>query len=114
VDTRLLRPCSHGLRPKWYASGDEEEPAPLAGYVVNFTSFHEQGVGVPTSRFMRALPHYYWVELHNFNSNSITQAAIFTAVYKGYLGIETPLGPVAPPLSGGSVLPPHQGEEGAP
>jgi hypothetical protein len=37
---------------------------------------------------MRALPHYYGVELHNFNSNSITQAAIFTAVYEGYLGIK--------------------------
>ena len=36
---------------------------------------------------MRALPHYYGVELHNFNPNSITQAAIFVAVCKGYLGI---------------------------
>jgi hypothetical protein len=37
---------------------------------------------------MRALPHYYGVELYNFNLNSIAQAAIFTAVYEGYLGIE--------------------------
>jgi hypothetical protein len=37
---------------------------------------------------MRALPHYYGVELHNFNLNSIAQAAIFTAVCEGYLGIE--------------------------
>jgi hypothetical protein len=37
---------------------------------------------------MRALLHYYRVELHNFNPNSIAQAAIFTAVYEGYLGIE--------------------------
>jgi hypothetical protein len=26
------------------------------------------------------------VELHNFNPNSISQAAIFIAVYEGYLG----------------------------
>ena len=38
-------------------------------------------------RFMRALPHYYGVELHNFNPNSIAQAAIFVAVCEGYLGI---------------------------
>jgi hypothetical protein len=37
---------------------------------------------------MRALPHYYRVELHNFKPNSIAQAAIFTAVCEGYLGIE--------------------------
>jgi hypothetical protein len=36
---------------------------------------------------MRALSHYYGVELHNFNSNSIAQAAIFAAVYEGYLRI---------------------------
>jgi hypothetical protein len=55
---------------------------------VSFTLFHERGFGVPASHFMRALPHYYGVELHNFNSNSIAQAAIFTVVYEGYLGIE--------------------------
>jgi hypothetical protein len=37
---------------------------------------------------MRALPHYYWVELHNFNPNSIAQATIFSTVYEGFLGIE--------------------------
>jgi hypothetical protein len=42
---------------------------------------------MPASRFMRALPHYYGVELHNFNPNSIMQAAIFVAVCKGFLGI---------------------------
>ena len=55
--------------------------------VVSFVSFHERGLGVPADRFMRALPHYYGVELHNFNPNSIAQAAIFVAVCEGYLGI---------------------------
>ncbi|XP_066320502.1 uncharacterized protein [Miscanthus floridulus] len=36
---------------------------------------------------MRALPHYYGVELHNFNPNSITQVTIFVAIYEGHLGI---------------------------
>ena len=50
-------------------------------------AFHEHGLGLLADRFMRALPHYYDVELHNFNPNSIVQAAIFVAVYEGYLGI---------------------------
>ena len=50
-------------------------------------AFHEHGLGLSADQFMRALPHYYGVELHNFNPNSIAQAAIFVAVCKGYLGI---------------------------
>jgi hypothetical protein len=59
-----------------------------AGYVVSFIPFHERGFGVPASRFMRALLHYYGVELHNFNPNSIAQAAIFVVVCEGFLGID--------------------------
>jgi hypothetical protein len=59
---------------------DEQMPSPLTGYVVTFTSFHERGFGVPTCRFMLALLHYYGVELHNFNPNSIAKAAIFITV----------------------------------
>jgi hypothetical protein len=71
VDVGLPCPCSHGSQPEWYATGNEQEAAPLAGYVVSFTSFHKRGFVVPASRFMRALPHYYGVEFHNVNPNSI-------------------------------------------
>ena len=54
---------------------------------MSFVSFHERGLGLPVDRFMRALLHYYGRELHNFNPNSIVQAAIFVAVCEGYLGI---------------------------
>jgi hypothetical protein len=37
---------------------------------------------------MRAILHFYGVELHNLNPNSIAQAAIFAAVCEGFLGIE--------------------------
>jgi hypothetical protein len=37
---------------------------------------------------MRALLHYYGVELHNLNPNSIAQAAIFVAVCEGFLEID--------------------------
>jgi hypothetical protein len=70
------------------APGSEADPTPPPGYVVSFTPFHERGFGMPACRFMRALPHYYGVELHNFNPNSIAQAAIFMAVCKEFLGID--------------------------
>jgi hypothetical protein len=83
----LLRPLSDGPQPEWMAPG-EAIPTPPPGYVVSFIPFHERGFGVLAGRFMRALLHYYGVELHNFNPNSIAQAAIFAAVCEGYLGIE--------------------------
>jgi hypothetical protein len=43
---------------------------------------------MPPIRFMRALLHYYKVELHHLAPNSISQAAIFAAIYEGYLGME--------------------------
>jgi hypothetical protein len=36
---------------------------------------------------MRAILHFYGVELHNLSPNSIAQAAIFAAVCEGFLGI---------------------------
>jgi hypothetical protein len=77
------------------------DPTPLPGYVLSFISFHERGFGVPASHFMWALLQYYGVELHNFNPNSIAQAAIFAAVCEGFLGL-TPTGirgPISSPRS---------------
>jgi hypothetical protein len=56
--------------------------------MVSFVVFHERGLGMPTRRFMRAILHYYRVELHHLDPNSISQAAIFVAVCEGYLGME--------------------------
>ena len=71
VDDGLLRPITDPDRLEWIAPLGEPEPRPPAGYVVSFVSFHKRGLGLSTDRFMRALPHYYGVELHNFNPNSI-------------------------------------------
>ena len=87
IDDGLLRPVTDPNRAEWIAPGSESELRPRDGYIVSFVSFHERGLGVPADRFMRALPHYYGVELHNFNPNSIVQVAIFVAVCEGYLGI---------------------------
>jgi hypothetical protein len=37
---------------------------------------------------MHALLHYYKVELHHLAPNAVSQAAIFVAVYEGYLGMD--------------------------
>jgi hypothetical protein len=84
----LLRPLSDERQPEWIPPPSGAAPSPPSGYVVSFVSFHERGFGVPASRFMRAILHNYGVELHNLSPNSISQAAIFAAVYKGYLGID--------------------------
>jgi hypothetical protein len=69
----LLRPRASRTQPEWrVTSSDHQEPAPSEGYVVSFMAFHERGLGVSPSRFMRALLHYYKVELHHLAPNSIS------------------------------------------
>ena len=80
VDDSLLRPVTDPNRSEWIAPSGGPELRPRDGYVVSFVSFHERSLSLPADQFMRALPHYYGVELHNFNPNSITQAAIFVVV----------------------------------
>jgi hypothetical protein len=97
----LLRPLSGDPQPEWMVPSSGADLTPPPGYVLSFVSFHERGFGVPASRFMRALLHYYGVELHNFNPNSIAQAAIFAAVCEGFWGL-TPTGicgPISSPWS---------------
>jgi hypothetical protein len=84
----LLRPLSGDPQPEWMVPPSGAALTPPPGYVLSFVSFHERGCGVPASRFMRAFLHYYGVELHNLNPNSIAQAAIFAAVCEGFLGID--------------------------
>jgi hypothetical protein len=88
VTEGFLHPLSGWPQAEWLAPGSEADLTPPLGYVVSFTPFHERGFGMPACRFMRALPHYYGVELHNFNPNSIAQATIFVAVCEGFLGID--------------------------
>jgi hypothetical protein len=69
----LLRLRASQSQLEWRVPpSDHREPAPLEGYVVSFVAFHERGLGMPPSRFMRALLHYYKVELQHLAPNSIS------------------------------------------
>jgi hypothetical protein len=89
VHDSLLRSRVSWSQPEWRVPlSSYREPAPWEGYVVSFIAIHERGLRVLPSRFMRALLHYYKVELHHLAPNSVSQAAIFVAVCEGYLGME--------------------------
>jgi hypothetical protein len=88
VEEGLLRPITSAIAPEWITPKEGVDvPNPPAGYVLSFMVFHERGLGVPVSQFLWELPFWYEVELHNFNPNSIAQAAIFATMCEGYLGI---------------------------
>jgi hypothetical protein len=72
-------------------SVNDREPNPPLGYVVCFLVFLDRGFGILASHFMRALMHYYGVELHKFNPNSIMETVVFVTVCEGYLGFR-PIG----------------------
>jgi hypothetical protein len=73
VTTGQLTTNEDGHPAEWIVppAGDRA-PNPPEGYVVSFVRFHERGFNAPASRFMRALCHYYGVELHNFAPNAIS------------------------------------------
>jgi hypothetical protein len=84
----LLRPISDEETSEWLVpSVNDREPNPPPGYVVYFLAFLDWRFGILASRFMRTLVHYYRVELHNFNPNSVVQAAVFATMCEGYLGV---------------------------
>ena len=88
VKARILRPIMDARQPEWIVpSMNDREPNPPPGYVVCFLSFLDRGFRTPASRLMRAILHYYEVELHNLSPNSVMQAAVFATVCEGFLGV---------------------------
>ena len=90
VKARILRPLKDVEFPEWIVpSANDREPNPPPGYVVCFLSFLDRGFGTPAGRLIRAILHYYEVELHNLNPNSVMQAAVFATVCEGFLGVHS-------------------------
>ena len=55
--------------------------------MVCFLSFLDRGFGTLAGRLIWAILHYYKVELHKLNPNSVMQAAVFATVCEGFLGV---------------------------
>jgi hypothetical protein len=73
VSAGQLAANEEGRPAEWIVTpAGDHAPNPPEGYVVSFIRFHERGFTTPASRFMRALCHYYGVELHNFAPNAIS------------------------------------------
>jgi hypothetical protein len=69
----LLRSRTSRDLPEWRVPpANHREPTPLEGHMVSFVAFHERVLGMPPSRFMRVILHYYGVELHRLAPNSIS------------------------------------------
>jgi len=72
VKAGILYPITDAELPEWIIpSAKDREPNPPPGYVVCFLSFLDRGFETPASRLIRAILHYYEVELHNLNPNSV-------------------------------------------
>jgi hypothetical protein len=69
----LLRPRMSRDQSEWRVPPtNHREPSPLEGYVVSFVAFHDRGLRIPPSRFIRVILHYYGVELHHLAPNSVS------------------------------------------
>jgi len=66
---RILRGRTNAA--EWLVPGHEEVLAPLDGYVISFTPFHEHGLMIPPHPFLRGLLHYYQIKLQHLNPNGI-------------------------------------------
>jgi len=87
VKAGILRPLADVELPEWIVpSANDREPNPPPSYVVCFLSFLDRGFGTPAGRLIRAILHYYEVELHNLNPNLVMQAGVFSTVCEGFLG----------------------------
>jgi hypothetical protein len=55
--------------------------------IVVFSSFFQQGLGLPACDFLRGLLQRYQIELVHLNPNSILQIIIFVHLCEAFLGI---------------------------
>jgi hypothetical protein len=57
VEEGLLHPITDVATPEWITPEEGlDVPNPPMGYVLSFMAFHERGLGIPVSQFLRMLP----------------------------------------------------------
>jgi hypothetical protein len=67
--------------------GERQGAEPASGLCGLLPVVPGPGVWNSRRRLIRAILHYYGVELHNLNPNSVMQGAIFATVCEGFLGV---------------------------
>ena len=67
--------------------GERQGAKPAPGLCGLLPVVLRPGFGTLAGRLIRAILHYYEVELHNLNPNSVMQAAVFATVCEGFLGV---------------------------
>jgi hypothetical protein len=100
----LLRPLSGDPQPEWMVPPSGAAPSPPSGYVLSFVSFHERGFGVPASRFMRAILHFYGWSCTISTPTLSRKQPSSRQFAKGFWGL-TPTGICGPISSPRSLLP---------
>lgn len=68
----------------WREDVREDFPTPDTGKIVVFQPFFLFGLGLPAEDLFRGLLHFYGINLHHLNPNSILQIAIFIYLCEGY------------------------------
>lgn len=91
-DKELSEEVAEGVLPPcelidWQAAASEEFPTPNTCDLVVFLPFFYFGLGLPTSEFFRGLLHFYGINIHHLNLNSIPQIIISVHLCKVYCGI---------------------------
>jgi hypothetical protein len=90
---RAEKLVAKGFLPKEAESGwrvpplGSRRPEPRSDEVVVLAAFFERGLGLPANRFFRGLLHFYGLELHHLNPNTVLQISAFIVLCEAYLGI---------------------------
>lgn len=71
----------------WQTVAGEEFPTPNTDETVVFLPFFYFGLGLPSSDFLQGVLHFYGINLHHLNPNSILHMAIFAHLSVVHCGV---------------------------
>lgn len=92
-DTNLQELVDRGFLPckefaRWKSVYQQAFPSEGTGETTVYASFFERGLGLPASKFLRGLLHFYNIELVHLTPNGITHIALFVHLCEAFLGID--------------------------
>lgn len=78
----------HPQESGWHLPQGEPFPEPRQDETVVFALFYERGFELPVHPFLRALLHYYQLELQHLNPNGLLRITTFITFYECFLGVQ--------------------------